>query len=96
VSYKINSQPEVKGVEVTEYPKEVDTQGEETYDEDTAVKRSIIKKSAKKKLLLPEITLIEPKARLYQNLSSPNEQPCGGTEKGLVHFIATPGSRNYF
>ncbi len=96
MSYKINSQPEVKGEEVTEYPKEVDTQGEETYDEDTAVKKSIIKKSAKKKLLLPEITLIEPKARLYQNLSAPNEQPCGGTEKGLVHFIATPGSRNYF
>ncbi len=96
MSYKINSQPEVKGEEVTEYPKEVDTQGEETYDEETAVKRSIIKKSAKKKLLLPEITLIEPKARLYLNLSAPNEQPCGGTEKGLVHFIATPGSRNYF
>lgn len=65
VSYKINSQPEVKGEEVTEYPKEVDTQGEETYDEETAVTRAVVKKTAKKKLLLPEITLIEPKARFY-------------------------------
>ena len=97
VNYKINSQPEVNGEEAPEYPKEVDTQGEETYDEETtAVKRAVIKKSAKKKLLLPEISLIEPKSRLYSNLSAPNQQPCGGIDKGLVHFIATPGSRNYF
>ncbi len=23
------------------------------------------------------------------------EQPCGGTQRGLVHFAATPGSRNF-
>ena len=83
VSYKINSEPEVKGEETPSYPKEVDTQGEETYDEEIAVKKAaVIKKSAKKKLLLPEISLIEPKSRLYSNLSAPNEQPCGGIEKG--------------
>lgn len=83
VNYKISSQPEVSGEETPEYPKEVDTQGEETYDEDTtAAKRAVIKKSAKKKLLLPEISLIEPKSRLYLNLTAANEQPCGGIDKG--------------
>jgi hypothetical protein len=97
VNYKINSQPEVTGEETPKYPKEVDTQGEETYDEEiTAAKRAVIKKSAKKKLLLPEISLIEPMSRLYSNLTAPNEQPCGGIDKAKVHFIATPGSRHFF
>ena len=70
VSYRIESQPDVKGEETVEYPKEVDTQGEEEYDEEkTPV---FTKKIAKKKVLLPEIVMIEPKARVYQNLSASN------------------------
>ena len=64
VSFRIESQPEVKGREEPEYPKEVDTQGEETYDDEEALARAaLVKKIAKKRLLLPEIALIEPKSR---------------------------------
>ena len=29
------------------------------------------------------------------NRGSVNKGPCGGTEKGLTHFLAASGSRNY-
>jgi hypothetical protein len=33
--------------------------------------------------------------RTYSNTSTPNEAPCGGADKGFVHYMATPGSRNF-
>ena len=94
VSYKIQTAPETKGVEELKYPEEVDTQGEiDTEEEENKPK---IKKAAKKKVFAPEIMLIEPKGRNYANYSAPNQQPCGGLEKGSVHYIAVPGSKSYF
>ena len=53
------------------------------------------KKAAKKKVYVPEIMLIEPKVRTYSNTSVINGPPCGGADKGPIHYLATPGSRNY-
>jgi len=39
--------------------------------------------------------LLEPKARTFTDRNLPNEQPCGGTQKGKTHYLAEPGSRNY-
>jgi hypothetical protein len=33
--------------------------------------------------------------RTYSNTSIVNNPPCGGADKGYVHYIATPGSRQY-
>ena len=101
VSYKIQSGPVTKGVEELKYPTEVDTQGEieNNAEEDQSEEeenKPKLKKVAKKKVFAPEIMLIEPKGRIYANYSAPNQQPCGGLEKGSVHYIAVPGSKNYF
>lgn len=39
--------------------------------------------------------LIEPKSRSFSNTSLVNSPPCGGADKRFVHYITTPGSRNY-
>lgn len=39
--------------------------------------------------------MIEPKARTFSNTSLINNPPCGGADKGYVHYLATPGSRNF-
>ena len=39
--------------------------------------------------------MLDPKPRSFSNSSTVNGPPCGGSEKGNVHYIATPGSRNY-
>ena len=33
--------------------------------------------------------------RKVANVSALSIQPCGGTSKGFVHFVTTPGSKNY-
>jgi hypothetical protein len=43
----------------------------------------------------PELALVDPKPRTYSNASGANRPPCGATDKGFVHYMATPGSRNY-
>lgn len=53
------------------------------------------KKNPKRKNWPPELALVDPKPRTYSNSSIVNEQPCGGTEKAHVHYLATPGSKNY-
>ncbi len=67
-------------------------------DEETQVPTApiITKKAAKKKVFLPEVLLLDPKPRLLANLSDPNNQPCGGLEKGSVHYLASPGSKALF
>lgn len=42
-----------------------------------------------------EIHLLEPRARLSENRGIANKQPCGGTLKGPIHFMAAAGSRNF-
>jgi len=53
------------------------------------------KKAAKKKIYDPELSLVDPKPRTFSNSSIVNLPPCGGSEKGFVHYMATPGSRNF-
>lgn len=53
------------------------------------------KQAAKRKIYAPELALVDPKPRTFSNTSIVNKPPCGTTEKGLVHYMATPGSRNY-
>ena len=38
---------------------------------------------------------MSPKQRKIANYTYLSHPPCGGTEKGSVHFVAQPGSRNY-
>jgi len=89
VSYKIQSAPTVKGVE-----EEVVNYGQPSEeDEEEAAAPVITKKSARKRVYAPELLLLDPKPRLLANLSDPNNQPCGGLEKGAVHYLAQPGSK---
>lgn len=53
------------------------------------------KKAAKKKIYAPELALVDPKPRSFSNYSKVNAAPCGGSEKSFVHYMATPGSRNF-
>ncbi len=53
------------------------------------------KKAAKKKIYAPELALVDPKPRSFSNYSKVNAPPCGGSEKSFVHYMATPGSRNF-
>ncbi len=95
VSYKIQSAPIVKGVEeeVVDFG-QPDESGETNNDDEEAPPAPVItKKAAKKKVFLPEMLLLDPKPRLLMNLSEPNNQPCGGLEKGPVHYLASPGSK---
>lgn len=39
--------------------------------------------------------MVEPKVRAYSNTSLVNKPACGGAEKGAVHYMATPGSKNF-
>ena len=39
--------------------------------------------------------MLEPRARISETRGMVNKGPCGGTEKGNVHYMATSGSRNY-
>lgn len=34
-------------------------------------------------------------SRTSSDLTSLSQQPCGGTSKGQLHYVTTPGSRNY-
>ena len=38
---------------------------------------------------------MEPRARRSDNRGFKNAGPCGGTERGNTHFMASAGSRNY-
>lgn len=94
-AYRIQPLPSVKGTlsdDDINYGQPKSGEG----DEDGEEKPVITKKAAKKRIYNPEIVLIEPKARLNSNVSSPNDQPCGGVEKGKVHYIALPGGKSYF
>ncbi len=82
----------VKGTEEVEQPEYIPKPEDE---EGEPVAPVVIKKTAKKKVYAPEIALLDPKPRLYTSTASPNEQPCGKTAKGTVHYMATPGSKNY-
>lgn len=42
-----------------------------------------------------EIHLIEPRSRLSENKGYANKGPCGGTERGYLHYMTQAGSRNY-
>lgn len=42
-----------------------------------------------------EIHLLEPRGRISDNRGFVNKGPCGGTEKGMTHFMANAGSKNY-
>lgn len=42
-----------------------------------------------------EIHLLEPRGRTSDNRGYGNKGPCGGTEKGPIHYMASSGSRNY-
>ena len=53
------------------------------------------KKAAKKKIYAPELSLVDPKPRSFSNYSLINAPPCGGSTKSFVHYMATPGSRNF-
>lgn len=44
----------------------------------------------------PEIIMLEPRIRSFSERNMPNNQPCGTPEKGQTHYLAEPGSRNYF
>lgn len=44
----------------------------------------------------PEAYLLSPRARRMTNSTNMHVPPCGGTEPNGAHFIATPGSKNYF
>ena len=81
----ISDSPQVKGIQDIDYPDE----------EDQPPVTVVNKKTAKKKNFAPEIMLIDPKPRNYLNFSAFNSQPCGETEKSQVHYLATPGSKNY-
>ena len=90
-SYRIQGNPPpVKGT----YEETIDY-GQPSDDSDEEIVPVITKKVAKKRVYAPEILLLEPKSRTYSNTSVANSQPCGGAEKSFVHFIATPGSRNF-
>lgn len=39
--------------------------------------------------------MLSPMSRKISNYSLLSTPPCGGTSRGNVHFVATPGSRNY-
>jgi len=64
-------------------------------DDDSEEAPVVTKKVAKKKFYDPEILLLDPKPRTFSNVSLVNAQPCGGAEKSLVHYVTTPGSRNF-
>ena len=64
-------------------------------DEDEIEAAPVLKKQAKKKVFAPELLLLDPKPRTYSNTSTVNDQPCGGAEKGKVHYLTYPGSKNY-
>lgn len=68
-----------------------DSQAEQVSAENMAKQ----KRAAKKKVFAPELALIDPKPRTFSNSSLINNPPCGNSEKGLVHYMATPGSRNF-
>ena len=55
----------------------------------------VTKKVAKRRVFDPEILLLDPKPRTFSNVSTVNNQPCGGADKSSVHYITTPGSRNF-
>ena len=42
-----------------------------------------------------EIHLLEPRARTSAFKGVVNDAPCGGTERGNIHYMASQGSRNY-
>ena len=42
-----------------------------------------------------EIHLLEPRGRVSENRGTANAAPCGGIEKGHLHYMASSGSRNY-
>jgi len=42
-----------------------------------------------------EIHLLEPRARLSDNRGNANKGPCGGVERGNIHYLSQSGSRNY-
>ena len=48
------------------------------------------------KVFLPEGYLLSPKSRRVTNSTNLAKGPCGATEPNGAHFIATPGSKNYF
>ena len=47
-------------------------------------------------LFLQEIILLEPRTRDLTDRNQPNQQPCGIAQKTKTHYLAEPGSRNYF
>jgi len=49
----------------------------------------------KNKLTLQEAVVLSPKMRKVGNFTLLGQQPCGGTARGNVHYMATPGSRNF-
>lgn len=65
---------------------------DEEEEEGTKPKNRVI---PKKKVYLPEATLLDPKPRTFSNTSGPNNPPCGVAAKGAVHYLAAPGSRNF-
>lgn len=38
--------------------------------------------------------MVEPKVRAFTNTSIVNKPACGDAQKGAVHYMATPGSKN--
>ena len=38
--------------------------------------------------------MLDPKPRLFSNTSTLNNQPCGDADKGTVHYLGAPGSKN--
>ena len=39
--------------------------------------------------------MLEPRARLADNRGAGNHAPCGGVERGHIHYLSQAGSRNY-